>query len=1048
VRELPSGEVTFVFTDIEGSTRLLRALGERYAPVLDRHRQVLQGVAEDEGGVLVDAEGDALFIVFADAAAALRACVRGQQELAAEEWPDGIQLRVRMGVHTGGAVPADGRYVSLAVHQAARIASSAHGSQIVFSADSLTAAQDMRFGVLRDLGQHYLKDFDEPVRLWQLTAPGAPSDFPELRTGDVRLPLAGTVPAGLTGLPTQWTSFVGREKEKRAALKALTEARLVTLIGPGGVGKTRLAIEAATALSTTYEHGGAFVELVPVRPGFLVQAVAAALGVVGRVGQTLDESVLEHVAARHALLVLDNCEHVLQEVADLVARILTGCPRVAVLATSRERLGLPGERLVVVPPMATQPQGDDAIPSEATRLFLDRALDADPEFGEDPARVAELCARLDGMPLAIELAAARAGSLGVSGLLTGLGDQLRLLAGGRSPDERHRSLRSVLDWSHSLLDEDERRFLHRVGVFVNGFDLSAAAEVAADADPAAAADLLGRLADKSLVVRQRGAVPRWRLLETVRTYALDKLADDGEHPVIRRRHLHWALRTAQDLAARLDTDPTWRDEFDAVADDLRAAISTAGDPETVYALAMATGRIVFAHRFFEEAQAHFERAADGAPNQAAAMRATVAAADVCQSNVRTDGAFERLLRAADLAEAIGDNAGRAICLAQAVIAANRFPAGLPEEIPAQRLSEMLELAQRVAPPDDPQVFAYLKQAQAWRISAHALSAEKSEAQEALAAARAIQDPILISAALDAVLAEVLTSGRMKTSFALAGERMANLAALSRYDARASIEFTDTLHMLNENSLAAGELPFALREMRKLQHDDLVGFNAASKLVCSLVLTGAFEEAAHRADEMWSAWLAAGSPVARWMAPAVVSAALGAALCGNDAAADDWMRRAQEVIGDAALFSHRNSAGMATFVVARRAMHAGLHAEAAEVTRAYGVNSDGWYDMETRWFYDAYVWALDAELAVVTGAADAHARIAAAQPAAEENRWAAACLDRARGRLNSDAGLLERSVEKWEQIDGRFERACTLLLLPERVPEGRAELTAIGATLPV
>jgi len=1049
---LPSGEVTFVFTDIEGSTRLLRTLGDLYASVLTRHLELLRTAASAEGGVEVDTEGDAIFLAFADATGALRAVLNAQQLLAAEPWPDGIAVRVRIGVHTGETAPVEGRYVALAVHQGARIAAAGHGGQIVFSDATLAAATDVTFGVLRDLGQHYLKDFDDPVRLWQLTAPGAAADFAPLRTGDVRLPFVDVAPVGVTGLPTQWTTFVGREHEAREARKALSEGRLVTLLGSGGVGKTRLAVEVASAAGTNYEHGGAFVELVPVRPEFFVQTVAAALGVAGRPGQTLDESVLEYLATRTALIVLDNCEHILEEVAEFVGHVLAGCPRIGVLTTSRERLGVPGERLITVPPLATASTDDDSMPAEAIRLFLDRALATDPDFADDASVVAELCARLDGMPLAIELAAARAGSLGAAELLAGLGDQLRLLAGGRSADERHRSLRSVLDWSHGLLSEEERVFLHRLGVFVGGFDLAAAADVATDGDPAAAADLLGRLADKSLVARQRGAgTTRWRLLETVRTYALDKLAAGEDEAGARARHLRWATRLMEQLDERLETDADWRDEFDAVADDVRAAIATDTDPETVYVLAMATARIAFARRFHEEAQAHFERAAEVTPDPAEATIAMRAAADVCQANVHTDAAIERLLRAADHALAAGDDASRAICLAQAVVAANRFTAGLPDYVAAERLEEMLDLARRVAPANDLSVQAYLAQAMAWQVGPQkAPMADTWLAEAALAAARAAHDPVLVSGALDAVGAGVSGGGRMREAFAITQERMANLAALSRHDPRASIELTDTLHMLNEQALAAGELPTALREMRGMFEADLhvfLPYNSASKLLSSLVLTGVFDEAADRADEMWSGWVAAGSPTARWMAPAVLLAALATALCGDDAAADEWLGRAQRILGNRDMFTFGNAAGVATFVVARRDLHAGRYSAAARRTQAFGANTDEWYVEAGRAWYDAYAWALDAELAVLIRANDVAARLDAARPAADENRWAAACLERARGRLHDDRALLERSIALWEQIDARFERACTLLLLPDRADEGRAELAAIGATMP-
>jgi hypothetical protein len=713
---------------------------------------------------------------------------------------------------------------------------------------------------------------------------------------------------------------------------------------------------------------------------------------------------------------------------------------------------VPGERLITVPPLATaanSADGAEPMPSEATRLFLDRALAADSEFADDPQAVAELCTRLDGMPLAIELAAARAGSLGAADLLAGLGDQLRLLAGGRSGDERHRSLRSVLDWSHGLLDDEERGFLHRLGVFASGFDLAAAADVAAAGDRAAAADLLGRLTDKSLIARQRGAgAARWRLLETVRTYALDKLTASGGLAASRARHLDWATRIAREIESRLDTDPAWREAFDAVGDDLRAALAGAGDSEAAYELAMSVGQLVCAHRFYLESMAHFDHAAQIAATPAAALRALRQAADVCQANIGTDGAFARFLRAADLATAAGDAASRAICLAQAVIVAERFPAGMPEDVEHSRLAELLELARQAAPPDDPYVQAHLVQANAWNVTAVKLSVDLRLADEALAAARAVRDPVLISSAMDAVLAGLLAGGRMKAAFELAVDRVANLNTLSRHDPRAAIEVADTFHMLNEQSLAAGELPTALREMRKVQDAEamvFVGFNAVSKLVGALTLTGALQEAVECAEEMWTGWLAAGSPTARWMSPAVLAAALAHGLRGDDAAADEWVRRAQRTIGEDDIRTHRNSGGMATFVAARRAMHAGRHADAAAATQDYGANTWPWYVENSHWFYDAYVWALDAELAVLTHAPNAEARLAAAAPVADENRWAAACLERTRGRLTGDAASLERSLAGWEAIDARFERACTLLLLPERAAEGRAELAAIGAT---
>ena len=299
-------------------------------------------------------------------------------------------------------------------------------------------------------------------------------------------PAAGS-PAATVGLPGPWTSFVGRDREQAAVLAALREARLVTLVGPGGVGKTRLAVEVARDPAPLFPSGCAFADLAPAREGFVVQAVASVLGVSERPRQPLEESVHEHLAARRLLLVLDNCDHLLTVVAAFTERLLAACPGVTVLATSRERLAVAGERTVTVPPLSLVAGGaGGGTGSEASVLFIDRARAVDPGF-IPAAEVDELCARLDGMPLAIELAAARTASLGLDGLLAGLDDHLRLLAGGRGADPRHHSLRAVIGWSHDLLDEPERAMFRRLSVFAGGFDLDAARAMAS-ADRASTGD--------------------------------------------------------------------------------------------------------------------------------------------------------------------------------------------------------------------------------------------------------------------------------------------------------------------------------------------------------------------------------------------------------------------------------------------------------------------------------------------------------------------------------------------------------------------------------
>ena len=361
-------------------------------------------------------------------------------------------------------------------------------------------------------------------------------------------------PGRIAGLPASGTTFVGRGAERAAVLAAIEEARLVTLLGPGGVGKTRLAAVVAEDAVALLPSGGAFVDLVPVRDGFVARAVATALGVTEGSHQLLAEAVAARLGTRRSLLVLDNCEHVIDEAAEFAERILAACPATRVLVTSRERLGVPGERSVPISPL---PLGSDA-----ERLFHDRALAADPQFVAEPGVIAELCARLDGLPLAIELAAARGASLGASGLLAALEDALRLLSGARGGDERHRSLCAVLTWSYDLLGEEEQTLFRRLGVFVGAFDIDAAAAVGGDRP--GVADLLGRLADKSLVVYLRGRVSRWRLLEMVRAFALAQMSAAGEEDKTKERLLRWAVDAASAAEGRL-SDPAWREDFDAMA---------------------------------------------------------------------------------------------------------------------------------------------------------------------------------------------------------------------------------------------------------------------------------------------------------------------------------------------------------------------------------------------------------------------------------------------------------------------------------------------------
>ena len=360
--------------------------------------------------------------------------------------------------------------------------------------------------------------------------------------------IAGQAPAGgplgrIVGVPAERTSFIGRAWERDRVLSTFETARLVTLLGPGGVGKTRLAAVIAAAAAPSFPAGGAFVDLVPVRDGSVAQAVAAVLGLVEAPRQPLEDAVAARLGRGRSLLVLDNCEQLIDAAAGFAEHLLSACPGTRIMVTSRERLGVAGERVVPIAPLP--------IASEAVALFGDRVSAVDPEFTADPAVVGELCARLDGMPLAIELAAARGASLGTSGLMAAVDDVMRLVAGRRCTDGRHRSLRTVIGWSYQLLDEEERRLFRRLSVFAGSFDLAAATAVTRVGGQGAVADVLGRLVDKSLLVHRRGPTSRWRLLTTIRAFAAEQLRASGEHAELAQQHQRWAAATAAAHEGRL-----------------------------------------------------------------------------------------------------------------------------------------------------------------------------------------------------------------------------------------------------------------------------------------------------------------------------------------------------------------------------------------------------------------------------------------------------------------------------------------------------------------
>jgi class 3 adenylate cyclase len=465
--QLPTGTVTFLFTDIEGSIRLLQRLGDAYRAVQDDHARIMRRAIDEGGGVAIRTEGDSFFAVFADHAAAVRAAVTAQRDLAAHPWPQGMPLRVRMGLHTGRGELGGDDYLGIDVNQAARIAAAGHGGQVLLSeATESLVRHDLPDGVtIRDLGEHRLKDLDHPVRIHDLVIEGLPAEFPPLKTLDVP-----------STLPSPLTSFVGREREAEQVAELLRASRLVTLIGPGGTGKTRLAVEVARRSVDAFPDGSYFVDLSPITDPMLVpDSIASALRFLPeRSGRSVLEILQDHLRDRKALLLLDNFEQVLPG-ADTVAALLEAAPRIRVLATSRSPLGLSGEQAFPVPPLGILDAADDVAAlrqSEAVSLFVDRATAVDPSFSladEDVPIVAAICARLDGLPLAIELAASRVRLLPPRQLLERLEPALPMLVGGpRDAPERQRTLEAAIGWSYDLLDEGGRILFRRLSVFAGG----------------------------------------------------------------------------------------------------------------------------------------------------------------------------------------------------------------------------------------------------------------------------------------------------------------------------------------------------------------------------------------------------------------------------------------------------------------------------------------------------------------------------------------------------------------------------------------------------
>lgn len=585
---LPSGTVAFLFTDIEGSTRLWEKYPQAMQLALARHDAILREAIQGHGGYVFKTIGDAFCAAFSTTREALAAALAAQRRLATEPWGETGPIRVRMAVHIGAVEARDGDYFGPPVNRVARLLASGHGGQTLLSRAGYELVRDdlPPDTQLQDLGEHRLRDLTGADHIFQIIAPDLPAEFPALKTLDARP----------NNLPTQPTSLIGREKEMAAvrSLLARPDVGLVTLSGPGGTGKTRLALQvAADLLVATTSDGGApvfrdgvfFVNLAPVsNPDLVASTIAQTLGVHEESDRPLPETLRDALRDQQLLLVLDNFEQIIPA-APLVSHLLAAAPGLKIIVTSRILLRLRGEHDFPVPPLPLpDPQHPPTVEQlsqyAAVELFIQRAVSAKSDFqvtNENAPAIAEICYRLDGLPLAIELAAARIRILPPQAILTRLSNRLALLTTGpRDVPARQQTLRGAIEWSYDLLDADEQVLFRRLGVFVGGCTLEAAEAVAGDGG--LILDGMEALIDKSLLRQQddRGAEPRFAMLETLREYALERLEADGEGEVVRQAHATYFMQLAEDSELRLEggaEQKTWLDRLEMEHDNLRAALS-------------------------------------------------------------------------------------------------------------------------------------------------------------------------------------------------------------------------------------------------------------------------------------------------------------------------------------------------------------------------------------------------------------------------------------------------------------------------------------------
>ncbi|HEX6523183.1 MAG TPA: LuxR C-terminal-related transcriptional regulator [Streptosporangiaceae bacterium] len=867
----------------------------------------------------------------------------------------------------------------------------------------------------------------------------------------------------LAGLPSPLSPFIGRAKERAELRDAVEAHRQITAVGPGGVGKTRLALAVAADLAGDFKDGVWLVDLVPVTdPAMVGSAVAAALGLGEQQGCSIDDSVLTALADRRALLVLDNCEQVSDGVAPFLERLLARSPSVRVLTTSRARLMVPFEWVYSVPPLSLE--GHDGGSPDAVSLFLDRAAAVGWTLGrEHLAQAAEICRKLDGVALAIELATARLPALGLDGLVAGLSDHLRLLVGGQRADERHRSVRAMLDWSQAMLSGADSTLLRRVSIFVSPFTASAAAQVAGfpPLKPDEVVDGLARLADQSLLlVAASASGTRYRALETIRQYGTEQLTDTGELATTRARHLRWSLAIATELAQ--DPSPAaggWRAGFDAVADDVRAALGWATErPEhrtEACDLALTLAGLAFSRNLTGEAQRRYEQAAALTDNPAGAATAVRCAAGVAACRMRGDDAYRLWQAAADAAQRAGEPAAAARDLATATTTYFRMSGVFPRLPPPEEAIALLTRARELAG-DDPAGQAAVVLAESGALG-DAFFAEEAEpkaaapkttalAERAVELARALHDPLAECAALDALTGAQHRAGDAFAATASAHRRVDLLRDVPVTPGTA-FEHIDALLMATETSIGVGDLPAAQRwgrHMRDLPLLAEVGHFATSRLLIADALAGHGTDVILASRRFLDAWTQAGRPRAPSLGQSAAAVAMIHGLRGDHAAQDDWLATLDQLS-----VAPERRAGYSPTFDAIVLLHRGQAPLALERLGTQTGEPNKWLT----WIWLHWHIALRAEAAVLAGHSDASRYIAAARPVVAGNPIATGILDRAAALLDDDYERLPAIAAAFETAGCPYQRARTLILAGghaaladgDAAADGAAALAELGLT---